>query len=318
VRWWRVLNRRELHLAVQYGGFSLSALDDPEISGPDGPDVRLALPALAENVAVVRQAVAGLADALEIDPALCADMKIAVTEACTNAVLHAYDGDIGPLEITMEAMPGRLMLSVRDRGPGFRPLPGEADGAPLGFGLALIASLADAFAIQGGAHGTEVQMAFDLDPDSGELESDAVAPASSQLGRAPAPPPEGIVLIKARPGPLVAPVLGRVVSLLAARVDFSMDRLSDAQLVSDAIAAHASAHAVDGHVTMTVHESARSLDLRVGPLVGGGGEKLIRDTDMPGLGRLLEQLTDEIETEPVPDAETTSAEMLHVRMAQLS
>jgi anti-sigma regulatory factor (Ser/Thr protein kinase) len=293
----------------------IDALHDPEIAGPDGPDVRLALPARAENVAVVRQALAGLADALEIEAALSADMKIAVTEACTNAVLHAYDGDDGSLEVTMDADPGRLTISVRDRGPGFSPLPIGTDGSSLGFGLALIASLADAFAIQGGAHGTEVQMAFDLDPESGDLEAGAAAPASGQLRWAPAPPPAGVVLLKARPGPLVAPILGRVVSLLAARVDFSIDRLSDAQLVSDAIATHASAYAVDGHVTLTVDESDHSLDLRVGPLVGGGGERLVRDTDLPGLGRLLEQLTDELSTEPVPDAESTDAEVLHVRLA---
>jgi anti-sigma regulatory factor (Ser/Thr protein kinase) len=293
----------------------VSALSDPEISGSQGPDVRLTLPARPENVAVVRQAVAGLADALEIEPALCADMKIAVTEACTNAVLHAYDDGDGPLEITMEVAAGRLTLSVRDRGPGFRPLPIDPDGTALGFGLALIASLADTFAIEGGAHGTEVRMTFELDPSAGEQDP-AAAPPTGQLERALAPPPDGVVLVKARRGRLAAPVFGRVVSLLAARVDFSIDRLSDAQMVSDAIAAHAGSYAVDGHVTMTVHESPHSLDLRVGPLVAGGGEKLVRATDLPGLGRLLEQLTDEVATESVPDAEHTSAEVLRVRLAQ--
>ena len=54
------------------------------------PDVRLSLPARAEGVAVVRQALAGLADALDFDPAVLADMKMAVSEACTNVVVHAY------------------------------------------------------------------------------------------------------------------------------------------------------------------------------------------------------------------------------------
>jgi anti-sigma regulatory factor (Ser/Thr protein kinase) len=290
-------------------------LHDAEIAGPRGPDVRLALPARAENVAVVRQALAGLADALDIEDALAADMKIAVTEACTNAVLHAYEDDEGSLEVTMDVAPGRLTVSVRDRGPGFRPLPVESGGTALGFGLSLIASLSDAFAIQGGAHGTEVQMTFDFDPGDAELEPAAAAPGDSQLRRDGDPPPPDIVLVKAKPGPLAAPVLGRVVSLLAARADFSIDRLSDAQLVSDAIAARASAYAVDGHVTLAVDELDRSLDLRIGPLVGGGGERLIRDTDLPGLGRLLEHLSDEVMTEPVSDDPDGEAEVLRVRLA---
>jgi anti-sigma regulatory factor (Ser/Thr protein kinase) len=293
----------------------LSSLHDSEIADPGGPDVRLALPARPENVAVVRQALAGLADALQIDPALAADMKIAVTEACTNAVLHAYNGTEGPLEVTIAADENRLGVSVRDRGPGFKPLPADGDGTPVGFGLALIASLADSFAIQGGAGGTEVQMAFMLKPEAG---AEPAPPGDGQLRRDLAPPPEHVVLLKARPGPLVAPVLGRVISLLAARADFSIDRLSDTQLVSDAIAQHSSPYAIDGHVTLELDERGHGLELRVGPLVAGGGESLVRDTDLPGIGRLIEALSDSVGTEPVPGAEDTSAEMLRVRLARLA
>lgn len=291
----------------------MSALHEAEIADPGGPDVRLSLPARAENVAVVRQALAGLADALEIDPALAADMKIAVTEACTNAVIHAYDNGDGSLEVTIAADDGGLAISVRDRGPGFRPLPSDPDGAPLGFGLALIASLADSFAIQGGSGGTEVQMAFALHPEDG---GGAPPPGDGQLRRDLGPPPENVVLIKARPGPLVAPVLGRVVSLLAARADFSIDRLSDTQLVSDAIAQHSGPYAIDGHVTLTLDEVESGLELRVGPLVPGGGERLVGDTDLPGIGRLLETLSDSVETEQVPGAEDAPAEMLRVQLGQ--
>jgi anti-sigma regulatory factor (Ser/Thr protein kinase) len=54
------------------------------------PEVRLEMPARAEGVGVVRQALAGMADALAFDATVLADMKMAVTEACTNAVVHAY------------------------------------------------------------------------------------------------------------------------------------------------------------------------------------------------------------------------------------
>ena len=55
------------------------------------PEVRLTLPARAEGVGVVRQALAGMADALAFNAAVVADMKMAVTEACTNVVVHAYE-----------------------------------------------------------------------------------------------------------------------------------------------------------------------------------------------------------------------------------
>jgi len=291
----------------------MSVVHGAEIAGSSSPDVRLELPGRPENVALVRQALAGLLDALEVAPPLAADLKIAVTEACSNAVKHGYDGASGPLEVTMEVDGRVLSVSVRDRGPGFKPLSGERDAVPFGFGLALIASLADAFAVQGGAAGSEVLMSFDLSEGG---EHPVVPRGASQLREErAAPPPDLSMRTQIRPGPLVAPVLGRVVSLLAARASFSIDRLSDAQLVSDAIAAHSSAYALDGHISLAVEEGERSLDLRIGPLVRGGGEGLVRDTELPGLGRLLEQLTDELATEPLP-ADPAGGELLRVRIFQ--
>lgn len=280
---------------------------------PDGTawpaDVRLALPARPPNVAVVRQALAGMADALEVDVALAADMKIAVTEACTNAVLHAYDTGEGPLEVDMRVEGPRLTISVRDRGPGFKPLPAGGDDTPLGFGLALIASLSDAFAIQGGGAGTEVQMTFDL---SAEVTDGAPPPGASQLREhRPQPPAEGILLRIAQ-GPLVGPVLGRVVSLLAARADFSIDRLSDAQIVSDAVAQHAGPHTVDGFVGVRIDEAERALEVRVGPLSGGGGDALVDASELPGLGKIIPRLASEVEVEPV--AAEHPAEVLRLRL----
>lgn len=254
----------------------------------DTPDVYLSLPARPENVAVVRQTLAGVADALDVSHALAADMKIAVTEACTNAVLHAYadDGFEGPLEVAIHANRQRVTVSVRDRGPGFKPLPADHDEAPLGFGLALIASLADAFAIQGGTAGTEVQMAFDLVmPEDG-----GAPPVATQLqAGAPAPARDAVTLSLVH-GPLVQPVLGRVVSLLAARVDFSIDRLSDAQIVADALAQHSEAQTTDGQVDVEIDEDEKALELVIGPLKPGGGDALVAATELPGLGQLLPQL----------------------------
>jgi len=126
------------------------------------PDVRLTMPARAEGVAVVRQALAGMADALAVDAALLADMKMAVSEACTNVVVHAYEDADGVLEVEMSADDIGLTIRVRDHGRGIQPHVKQAREVPaLGLGLPLIAALSDTFEVQGGAgHGTEVRMTF--------------------------------------------------------------------------------------------------------------------------------------------------------------
>jgi serine/threonine-protein kinase RsbW len=272
---------------------------------PDGahPIVRLLLPALPANVALVRQALAGLTDELGVEPARAADMKIALTEACTNVVVHAYGDEPGPLEVTMAVEHGRLVLGVRDRGGGLHPLPGREEGAPLGFGLALIASLSDELGLVGGRHGTDVRIAFALD-------GSASPPLAIQPSGGPSPPCEEITLLLRSPE-RTSPVLGRVVSLVAARADFSIDRLSDAQIVSDAIAGAAAAHVLDGTLSVAIDEHDHGFDLLVGPFASGGAQRVVDDTELPGLGSLLERLTDTLSVEP---AESDDAEQLRVRL----
>jgi anti-sigma regulatory factor (Ser/Thr protein kinase) len=133
------------------------------------PDVRLHLPARPEGVGVVRQALSGVADALDFEEAILADMKMAVTEACTNVVVHAYDEDEGVLEVEMQAGEDGLTIVVRDHGTGIQPRPTRHAAPALGLGLPLIAALSDAFELRGSAgSGTEVRMTFayvrDRDP----------------------------------------------------------------------------------------------------------------------------------------------------------
>jgi serine/threonine-protein kinase RsbW len=131
-------------------------------------DVRMTLPARPEGVAVVRQALAGMADALDFDPAVLADMKMAVSEACTNVVVHAYDdGDDGLLEVEMAADEQGLTIRVRDHGAGMDPETTRTRDVPaLGLGLPLIAALSDDFELSGATgEGTEVRMLFNYARD---------------------------------------------------------------------------------------------------------------------------------------------------------
>lgn len=288
-------------------GVGTQASDDapgPARADEAQPEVGLLLPALPANVALVRQALAGLADDLGIDATRAADIKIALTEACTNVVVHAYGDETGPLEVMMAVLHGRLVLTVRDRGGGLHPLPAREDGgAPLGFGLALIASLSDEVGIVAGRHGTELSIAFALNGLS-------APPLAMQPTEEPPPEHDGIRL-RLRPAERSSPVLGRVVSLVAARADFSIDRLSDAQIVSDAIAGAAGGHVPGNTLEVAIDEHDDGFDLIVGPLAAGGARGLLADTTLPGLGGLLERLTDETAVEPAGDA---GRELLRVRM----
>jgi serine/threonine-protein kinase RsbW len=130
------------------------------------PDVRMTMPARPEGVGVVRQALAGLADALAIEAPVLADMKMAVTEACTNVVVHAYEEADGLLEVEMLADAETLTIVVRDHGTGIQPRPARSEPAALGLGLPLIAALSDSFELRGGTgEGTEVRMTFEYDRD---------------------------------------------------------------------------------------------------------------------------------------------------------
>jgi anti-sigma regulatory factor (Ser/Thr protein kinase) len=126
------------------------------------PDLELKLPARAENVAVVRHAFGGFAEALRVDEQTLADIKLAITEACTNVVIHAYDDDEdGALEVDASIVDRRLTVIIRDRGRGIVPRP---DSPGLGLGLPLIATLAESLELgKDDSDRTEVRMTFALD-----------------------------------------------------------------------------------------------------------------------------------------------------------
>lgn len=122
----------------------------------------LRLPAQPDSLAIVRQAITGVAEVLGITDDRLDDLKVAVTEACTNVVLHAYEGREGFMEVRAQQQDGTLVVTVRDEGSGIVPR-AEKTGPGLGLGLQMIAALADDVRIaadDGG--GTLVRMAFAL------------------------------------------------------------------------------------------------------------------------------------------------------------
>jgi serine/threonine-protein kinase RsbW len=121
-------------------------------------DIRLTLPARPENVAVVRHALGAFSEELDLPQAVTDDMRLAVTEACTNVVRHAYDGDEGTIDVVVRPRGGALEVTVEDSGRGIGPSP---DTSGPGLGLPLIAALADRLEIERSAGaGSRLIMSF--------------------------------------------------------------------------------------------------------------------------------------------------------------
>lgn len=97
---------------------------------------------------MARHTLEGLARERELSPETLADLKLALTEACANAVSHAYGGAAGTIDVVLEVAADRVAFEVADTGMGFAPEPG-AVGEPgeSGLGLAIVRALADEFEI---------------------------------------------------------------------------------------------------------------------------------------------------------------------------
>lgn len=127
-------------------------------AGSDHADVHLSLPARPENVAVVRHVMGAFGTAYDIPTDTMEDVRLAVTEACTNVVRHAYGDAGGVIDVHVRPLPDRLEVTVADTGRGIAP---STDREGPGFGLPMIATLADDLEIDRTVHaGSRIAMSF--------------------------------------------------------------------------------------------------------------------------------------------------------------
>jgi serine/threonine-protein kinase RsbW len=126
---------------------------------PEGDELKLSLPARSENLKTVRQAVSEFAASLGVAEETLADLRLAVNEACSNVVRHAYDGDEGDMEVEARPIGGCLLVTVQDQGHGFS---GTSSDPGAGLGLQVATALSGSFAIQQNAPGTEVRLVFPI------------------------------------------------------------------------------------------------------------------------------------------------------------
>jgi serine/threonine-protein kinase RsbW len=119
--------------------------------------VRLTFPAKSDYLLLARLALSGLARSFPLDAEVLADLKLAVTEACGNAVRHAYGAGEGPVTVKFVASRDRLEMVVEDEGAGIdasaaRELIAE-DRPESGMGMAIIRAVVDDLDIRDGAGG---------------------------------------------------------------------------------------------------------------------------------------------------------------------
>jgi serine/threonine-protein kinase RsbW len=110
--------------------------------------VRLTIPAKAEYITLGRLALTAIARVRPLSDETLSDLKLALTEACTNSVRHAYrEGRAGTVEILYQIEPDRLVVEVADDGQGFEPADlggrGNGDLSEGGLGIAIIRAVAD-------------------------------------------------------------------------------------------------------------------------------------------------------------------------------
>ncbi|HEY3577494.1 MAG TPA: ATP-binding protein [Gaiellaceae bacterium] len=143
------------------GEVALTETEGPALEGMRS--VRLRVPARAEYVALARLALSGLADLVALPDELLADLKLALTEAVSNSVRHAYAGGAGFVSIAYELSADALAVEVVDDGKGFDPdRPPPLEGEELtegGLGIAIIRTIADEFELhsQPGVRGSRLR-----------------------------------------------------------------------------------------------------------------------------------------------------------------
>jgi serine/threonine-protein kinase RsbW len=257
--------------------------------------VKLELEGRSESLVVVRGMLVGVADLLGFDGELLQNLKTVVSEACNNVVLHAYGGEPGPLSVGLEVGPDRVEAVVRDWGGGIHQVVPSEDRMHVG--MAVISTLADRVQfLHADGGGTEVRMAFASPHGIGELEGPNGT--ASLDGAEAAVELSGDATATLSPVGLLAGVLARVATALAARAHFSLDRFCDVYLITDAVAAHAEPSAAGARVGFAVAAEDHRLELTVGPFRTGSAVELREDEGPGRLGSALALLSVDLAVEP--------------------
>ena len=120
--------------------------------GQDHQVVSLSFPAKPEYIVLGRLALSGLAQVRPVEADTLADVKLALTEACSNSIRHAYrEGRDGVVDVVFELNGSKVAVEVTDEGSGFDVDAADDESGLLdegGLGLAIIRAVSDELAIE--------------------------------------------------------------------------------------------------------------------------------------------------------------------------
>jgi anti-sigma regulatory factor (Ser/Thr protein kinase) len=266
--------------------------------------LNLRLKSRPDAAALVRAVLGGIAAPFALRPDLLNDLKTVVSEACNNAVDHAYRGEAGAIAVRVDIQLEEIEVTVRDWGGGFQELAPAGDR--LRVGLPLINALADrAQFLTAAGSGTEVRMGFDLRHDPRRTDTlvhledaeDLEAWLPWRRGLA------GDVVVTLLSRDLLPSVLEPLTSALAARSRFSLERFSDVYIVTHAVCRHVRTAASSSRVSFSLTARDQRLELRIGPLRLGTGERLQAIYQHADNDHSVAELADEIGFEQLDHSE---------------
>jgi anti-sigma regulatory factor (Ser/Thr protein kinase) len=274
-------------------------------------DIRTAVSEACNNV--VLHAYGGERGPMDVAIELREDaMRVAVRDRGVGIGRHAHEGAPSSGEGAPWRGMGAPALGEGAPGAGERAPGPEADAPGLGEGPPGAGERAprqDAGAPPGASHGIGLHVIRTLaretrlsEPAGGgtsvdmEFAADGLRALRPALAGGPdadlADMPRFAAAVSVAPASLARAVVPRLAVALAVRAHFSIDRLSDVQMLADALAEHAVKAVCEQHVSMGVGVRPRDLELRIAPLRTGQAEGLVSASDLDGLGRVIEKLTD--------------------------
>lgn len=109
---------------------------------------------------------------------------------------------------------------------------------------------------------------------------------------------EGVTRLSLADGPLLRPVLCRVVSMVLTRADWPLDRLEEALLVCDALCAAGSESGAGERSTFSIDADEQEAELRVCELTPQSAERLVGQARLPLVGNVLEQVAERVAVQP--------------------
>jgi serine/threonine-protein kinase RsbW len=256
----------------------------------DGPRLELRAEADKDGLPLARQALRALGHSVGADFDALHDAELALTEACANAIRHAYPGEQGTIGVSIEARGSEIHAVVRDHGRGMpaeRPAPQPIGG----LGLKVIEAVARDVEIKSEKGlGTEVSMGLPVSGSSDEL---------PDLG-------DGLAIER---------VIRRLVAIAAAQSDLPPARITEALMAAEIAARHAPSRVVGKAVRLRIERDRQGIQLFFGPFVPGGAKAILLGAGVPVLGSIIERFADAVWEVPPETGRASDGEELALRFA---